>query len=126
MSVRESVIAGTLVAFGTSLPELVTAVTATRWGQGELAVGNLIGADIFNVLFVAGAAAAVTPWGLHARGGLFALLYPSMLLILVVFRVGVLASKDVLRRGLGVVVLAAYFSYVVAGYFFLPRGASGG
>ena len=120
MSVPRSVIAATLVAFGTSLPELVTAVTAARRGQGELAVGNVIGADILNVLFVAGAAAAVTRQGLEAGPNFFTLLYPSMLFILVVFRVGVLASRDVLRRGFGVVLLAAYFAYIVAGYHFLP------
>ena len=50
--VPESIIAATLVAFGTSLPEFVTAVTAARRGHGALAVGNVIGADILNVLFV--------------------------------------------------------------------------
>ena len=45
------IISATLVAFGTSLPELVTAITAVRRGHGELAVGNIIGADILNVLF---------------------------------------------------------------------------
>ena len=125
MAVPESVIAATLVAFGTSLPELVTAVTAARRGQGELAVGNVIGADILNVLFVAGAAAAVTSQGLEAGPNFFTLLYPSMLFILIVFRVGVLASKDVLRRGFGVVLLVAYLAYIVAGYYFLPGGVPG-
>jgi len=125
MAVPESVIAATLVAFGTSLPELVTAVTAARRGQGELAVGNVIGADILNVLFVAGAAAAVTRQGLEAGPNFFTLLYPSMLFILIVFRVGVLASKDVLRRGFGVVLLVAYLAYIVAGYYFLPGGVPG-
>ena len=64
LSVPEGVVAATLVAFGTSLPELVTAVTAALKKHGDLAVGNVIGADILNVLFVAGAAAAVTPAGL--------------------------------------------------------------
>ena len=122
MAVPESVIAATLVAFGTSLPELVTAVTAARRGQGELAVGNVIGADILNVLFVAGAAAAVTRQGLEAGPNFFTLLYPSMLFILIVFRAGVLASKDVLRRGFGFVLLAAYVAYIIAGYHFLPGG----
>ena len=125
MSVPRSVIAATLVAFGTSLPELVTAVTAARRGQGELAVGNVIGADILNVLFVAGAAAAVTRQGLDAGPNFFTLLYPAMLFILIVFRVGVLASKDVLRRGFGLVLLVAYLAYLVAGYYFLPGGAPG-
>lgn len=125
MSVPESLIAATLVAFGTSLPELVTAVTAARRGQGELAVGNVIGADILNVLFVAGAAAAVTRQGLDAGSNFFTVLYPAMLFILIVFRVGVLTSKDVLRRGFGLVLLVAYFAYIVAGYYFLPGGAPG-
>ena len=122
VSVPESVIAATLVAFGTSLPELVTAITAARRGQGELAVGNVIGADILNVLFVAGTAAAVTPAGLHAGGNFFTVLFPAMLFILVVFRVGVFASRDVLKRGFGYVLLAAYCIYIVAGYYLLPEG----
>lgn len=120
VSVPESVIAATLVAFGTSLPELVTAVTAAKRGHGELAVGNVIGADILNVLFVAGAAAAVTPGGLVAGGNFFAVLYPAMLFILIVFRVGVFASGTTLRRSFGWVLLAAYCLYVLAGYTWLP------
>ncbi len=120
MNVPESVIAATMVAFGTSLPELVTSVTAARRGHGELAVGNVVGADILNVLFVAGAAAAVTPGGLAAPGHFFTLYFPSMLLLLVIFRVGIFVSGDHLRRPFGAVLLAAYalvtvFSYVGRG-----------
>ena len=121
-SVPESVIAGTLVAFGTSLPELVTAVTAARRGQGGLAVGNIIGADILNVLFVAGAAASVTPGGLNASPAFFTVLYPSMLFILIVFRVGVISSGDTLKRSFGMVLLAAYGAYLIAAFLFLPGG----
>ncbi len=119
ISVPESVIAATLVAFGTSLPELVTAVTAARRGQGELAVGNVVGADILNVFFVAGAAAAFTPEGLEAGEHFFRMLYPAMLFILIVFRVGAIASGDSLRRGFGVVLLFAYCLNVFASYFLL-------
>ena len=118
MSIPQSVIAATLVAFGTSLPELVTAVTAARRGHGELAVGNVIGADILNVLFVSGAAAAVTPAGLVADPQFFLVLFPMMLFVLIVFRVGVIASGDMLRRSFGYVLLAAYGLYLVAGYLF--------
>ena len=52
IGIPQSIIAATLVAFGTSLPELVTAVTAVRKGHGELAVGNIVGADILNVLLL--------------------------------------------------------------------------
>ncbi len=125
LGVPDSVIAATVVAFGTSLPELVTAVTAARRGQGELAVGNIIGADILNVLFVAGTAAAVTPGGLLAGGNFFTVLYPTMMFILVVFRMGVIVSGDTLRRGFGYVLLAAYGLCLVAGYYLLPSGAPG-
>jgi len=84
--VPPSIIAATLVAFGTSLPELVTAITAARSGHGDLAVGNVIGADILNVLFVAGASAAVTNGGLVTSAHFFRILFPAMLLVLVVFR----------------------------------------
>jgi cation:H+ antiporter len=114
--VSESIIAATLVAFGTSLPELVTAVTAARRGHGEIAIGNVVGADILNVLFVSGAAAAVTGQGLQAGGHFFRLLFPIMLLVLMVFRIGIATSRDHLRRGFGYVLLATYLIYLVASY----------
>ena len=77
LDVPDAIIAATLVAFGTSLPELITAVTAARRGHGDLAVGNIVGADILNVLFVAGAAAAVTPGGLEAGPHFFKVLFPG-------------------------------------------------
>jgi len=61
LSVPEDVIAATMVAFGTSLPELMTAIAAVRKGHPEITVGNIVGADVLNVLFVIGAAAAASP-----------------------------------------------------------------
>ena len=55
MGVPEDVIAATMVAFGTSLPELMTAIAAVRKGHPEITVGNIVGADVLNVLFVIGA-----------------------------------------------------------------------
>ena len=101
---------------GTSLPELVTAVTAARRGHGELAVGNVIGADILNVLFVAGAAAAVTSGGLGAPVHFFRLLFPTMLFILIVFRVGVFISGDKLKRPFGVILIGAYILVTILSY----------
>ena len=114
--VPESIIAATLVAFGTSLPEFVTAVTAARRGHGALAVGNIIGADILNVLFVAGAAAAVTGGGLEAPMHFFRLLFPLMLFILIVFRVGIFVSGDSLKRPFGVILIAAYLFVTILSY----------
>jgi cation:H+ antiporter len=117
MQVPESIIAATMVAFGTSLPELVTALTAARRGHGELAVGNIVGADILNVLFVSGAAAAVTPGGLQAGTHFFLVLFPIMIFVLLVFRIGIVISGDFMRRPFGFVLLAAYGVYLVVGYF---------
>ena len=118
MSIPESIIAATLVAFGTSLPELVTAVTAARRGHGELAIGNVVGADILNVLFVSGAAAAVTPGGLVADPHFFAVLFPVMLFVLLVFRVGIYFSGEAMGKGFGYVLLAAYALYLVVSFAF--------
>lgn len=117
LEVPQSIIAATLVAFGTSLPELVTALTAIRKGHGELAVGNVIGADILNVLFVAGAAAAVTPKGLEASAGFFTYLFPFMLGVLLIFRMGIFLSSEKLGRPFGFLLLVTYFAYLI----FLPE-----
>lgn len=118
MAIPESIIAATLVAFGTSLPELVTAVTAARRGHGELAIGNVVGADILNVLFVSGAAAAATPGGLFADPHFFSVLFPVMLFVLLVFRVGIFFSGDAMRKPFGYVLLAAYGVYIVISLLF--------
>lgn len=116
VGVPQAVIAATLVAFGTSLPELVTAVTAARHGHGDLAVGNIVGADILNVLFVAGLAAAFTPAGLTADPQFFRVLFPAMLFVLIVFRVGIFFSGDRLKRPFGIVLLVAYVVVTAASF----------
>jgi len=121
--VPQSVIAATMVAFGTSLPELITAVQAARRGHGDLAVGNIIGADILNALFVAGASAAVTTSGLVADAIFFRLQFPAMLIVLVVFRIGIATSKGTLGRGFGCVLLGTYLVYLVLNVI---HGAGGG
>ena len=122
LSVPESIIAATLVAFGTSLPELVTAIRASMRGHGELAVGNVIGADILNVLLVAGAAAAVTPSGLVADPHFFQILFPAMIFILVVFRVGIVFSGEAMKRPFGILLLASYVLVTLVSYLFRPSG----
>jgi cation:H+ antiporter len=114
--VPDHIIAATLVAFGTSLPELVTAVSAVRKGQGELAVGNVIGADILNVLFVVGAACAVTPGGLAVPPEFFKVHFPFMLGVLIFFRIGIFASKDRMGRPFGLLLLASYAGYLLTQY----------
>ena len=62
LGVPESVIALTFVALGTSLPELVTAITSLAKGHGSLSLGNIIGANLFNLVFVSGVSVALSPF----------------------------------------------------------------
>lgn len=61
LGVSESVIGLTIVAGGTSLPELATSVVAARKGQSAIAIGNVIGSNVFNILLILGATAAISP-----------------------------------------------------------------
>ncbi|MCG9129031.1 sodium:calcium antiporter [Candidatus Poribacteria bacterium] len=116
--IPKAIIAATLVAFGTSLPELVTAITAVRRGHGELAVGNIIGADILNVLFVAGVSASATPTGLNASPQFFKFLFPAMVFILIVFRIGIFVSGSQLKRPFGFVLVGTYILVTILSYIF--------
>lgn len=116
VGIPQSIIAATLIALGTSLPELVTAITAVKKGHGELAIGNVVGADILNVLFVIGTAAAVTSGGLDVPLNFYKLQIPAMLVILIVFR---LFSKDEgreINKKEGLMLLLIYFLYLILSF----------
>ncbi|MFP4203380.1 MAG: sodium:calcium antiporter [Opitutales bacterium] len=114
--VPSGIIAASVVAFGTSLPELVTVVTSVLKGRGDIAIGNVIGADILNVLFVAGVSAAASPAGLVAGPPFFITLFPFMLVLLFVFRLGVLGQRKQLGRGYGVLLVVLYGAFLWANY----------
>lgn len=111
MGVAQDVVAATLVAFGTSLPELVTAVIAIRKGHSQIMVGNVIGADILNCLFVIGAAATASP--LQITPNFFRFHFPAMLLILFSFRLLVTMNRDGwFKRVHGAWILGIYVLYM--------------
>lgn len=115
LGVPDDVIAATLVAFGTSLPELVTAISAIRKGHPEITVGNIVGADVLNVLFVIGAAAAATP--LEIPFNFFLFHFPAMLIILISFRVFISMNKSgSFQRWQGGWLLGIYGVYVFLQY----------
>jgi len=116
IGIPQSIIAATLVAFGTSVPELVTAITAVRKGHGELAAGNIIGADILNVLFVLGVAAAVTPAGIRVPVGFYYLQFPTMLLVLGIFRFCSTRKNSVITRLQGFFLFFFYVVYVILNF----------
>ena len=115
MGVPEDVIAATMVAFGTSLPELMTAIAAVRKGHPEITVGNVVGADVLNCLFVIGAAATARPLAIPPN--FFYFHFPAMLIILFSFRVFISINKDgSFKRWQGVWLLSAYAIYVILQY----------
>ncbi|MBT2687640.1 calcium/sodium antiporter [Bacillus sp. ISL-47] len=67
LGMSETLVGLTIVAVGTSLPELVTSITAALKKQSEIALGNIVGSNIFNILFVLGAAATITPLGVDPK-----------------------------------------------------------
>ncbi len=116
IGIPQSVIAATLVAFGTSLPELVTALTAVRKGHGEIAIGNVIGADILNVLFVVGSSAAVTKGGLMVPIDFYKLQIPFMLILVIIFRLIAKSKKGYIAKKEGTVLFGIYLIYLVLNY----------
>ena len=116
IGIPQSIIAATIVAFGTSVPELVTAITSVRKGVGELAVGNIVGADILNVLFVLGLSAAVTPQGIAVPIYFYYLQIPSMLVILIVFRFCSTRKSAVIGKVGGGILFSSYIIYLILNF----------
>ena len=105
------VVAATLVAFGTSLPELVTAIASMVKGHSELLVGNVVGADVLNVLFVIGASTVAQP--LRVSPLFFYLTFPVMMLALILLRVYIFTSGSRFRRWQGLPLLILYVAFVL-------------
>ncbi|MHC4749738.1 MAG: calcium/sodium antiporter [Planctomycetota bacterium] len=112
LGLSEGVIALTIIAFGTSLPELVTCVVAAIKGHHDISVGNLIGSNIFNTLLVTGAAGVVRPFEVTDRlaGGID---YWIMIIVSAAFAVAVIIGRRVIGRVCGILLLCAYVGYVI-------------
>ena len=113
--VSDRLIGLTIVALGTSLPELITSITAARKGNADIAIGNIVGSNIFNILFILGMTSVLIDLPFRARGanflidGIIALIVAVLLLVLVF-------KEKKLGRGEGILMLlgyAAYFTYLL-------------
>jgi cation:H+ antiporter len=107
--VSEAIIGLTLVALGTSLPELATAVIATLRGHADLAVGNVVGSNIFNLLFILGTTATIHPVPMPAGGGLDLLVLAVLSLALI----PITLSRHRVARTEGALLLTAYVVFMV-------------
>jgi len=106
----EAVIGLTIVAVGTSLPELATSVVASVRGEHDISIGNLVGSNIFNTLLVVGTAGTVRPFGIVGR--LAGADYWIMMGISAGFVVLILAGRRRLTRISGGVLLLTYIAYI--------------
>lgn len=109
LGMTETLIGLTVVAVGTSLPELVTSVVAARKGETGLAVGNVIGSNIFNLLFILGISAVIHPVAVNGASvyDMGILLFASLLSYLF------LLSAKTLKRLEGIVMFAIYIASVI-------------
>lgn len=119
VGISELVIGVTLVAVGTSLPELATSVVAARRGEQEIAIGNVVGSNIFNVLCILGVSGLLSPFKVNND----ALLYDGPIMLAVSLLLGVLMRKGTLTKRDGSILLAAYGVFLA---LIIYRSLSGG
>jgi len=112
IGLSERVIALTVIAFGTSLPELVTCVVAAIKGHHDISVGNLVGSNIFNTLLVTGAAGVVRPFDVTPRlaGGVD---YWIMVIVSAAFAGAIIIGKRTIGRKSGTLLVCTYVGYLI-------------
>jgi cation:H+ antiporter len=108
--ISQAVIGLTVVALGTSLPELVTSVVALRRGEGDIGLGNVLGSNIFNILFVLGVTSTVHP--IPSSAQFFRVDIPIMLLFTLVL-VPIARNQMKISRGEGAFLLSGYVGYIL-------------
>lgn len=109
LNVSDAVIALTIVAMGTSLPELAVSIAAAVKGKPELAVGNVIGSNIFNIFLILGASATITPLAFGAIGNVDLFLLLGVSALFWIF--GRFFRQNLITRGEGAVFIAIYIAY---------------
>jgi len=117
LNISEAMIGLTIVAIGTTLPELAASVTAARKGFSNIAVGNVIGSNIFNFLWILGLSSVITPIGFNSALN-SDLLYLILVTILVLFLI-YFGRKNILGRWEGGILLFLYILYLT---FVIMRG----
>lgn len=124
LNVPESVIGLTVVAIGTSLPELVTAITSLIKGHGALSLGNIIGANIFNLVLVSGVSVTLSPFDvpmaskLFGQNASFVLDLPVMLAVMAIMTLPTIL-RGKLQRWQGMALLAIYAGFMLMQFVFV-------
>ena len=122
LGVPDSVIGLTMIALGTSLPELVTAVTSLAKGHSALSLGNVIGANLFNIVLVSGMAITISPFAIPAEKTIAGM--NASLIIDIPIMLGVMALLCIpalirgrLSRWQGILLLCIYVSFTAFQFF---------
>ncbi len=123
LGVPDVIIGLVMVALGTSIPEIATCIIAARKGQGSLAVGNILGADILNICWIAGASAIANP--LTVERDVINFMFPSMIVI-VLTMLGLMRMGHRLTRWKGVVLMVMCAVYLVALFVINPGALESG
>ncbi len=108
-NMSESFISLTIIAVGTSLPELITSVVAARKGNADVAIGNVIGSNILNILFILGLSSVVLPIPIQdaSNQDILVVVLSSVLLLMLM----AISRKSMLKRWHGVVLITCYIMY---------------
>ena len=109
LGLSQTLIGLTIVATGTSLPELVTSIVAARKNEVDMALGNVIGSNIFNILFVLGIAASISPVAFLLENIIDIIILVIMSLIVMVFA----WTSQTIKRNEGIFMLVVYAAYLV-------------
>ena len=117
LGISELVIGLTIIAAGTSAPELVTSLVAAIRKQSDISVGNILGSNIFNILGILGITCAITPQRITPQ--VFSLDLPVMI-VLSIACIPIMRSGARISRGEGVLLLAGYAAYMVVLFLYAP------
>lgn len=125
LNVPQTVISLTIVALGTSLPELITAVTALMKGHGALSLGNIIGANIFNLVLVSGMAITINPFDVPSSATFLGMNASLVFDIPIFFAVMAIMTVPAIFRGKlarwqGITLLSIYAAYCVLQFALIP------
>ena len=111
MGISEKLISLTIVAFSTSLPELITSITATIKGDTDMAIGNVLGSQLFNILLIIGLSALLSPitYSIAYNGNIILLVIGSIMLGAFPF----IGKKGEMTRSNGVLFIIMYIFYII-------------
>jgi len=119
IGISDIIISATIVSFGTSVPELTTAISASKTGHGGLVIGNVMGANILNILLVTGASIALIPGGITVPNSFYLVHFPIMIAVLAIF--GYFAynkNRNEINHKEGILLTSIFGIYLLGNFIF--------